>query len=232
MKPFHFQQFSIQQSKEVFRVGTDGVLLGALSSVNHIKKVLEVGTGTGLISLMLSQRNPEAQILAIDINEIAIELAKENFTNSPFSRNSRAIHQDYKSFSNSEKFDLIVSNPPYFAINKSSKDSTARQQRELSFKNLISKSASLLSFDGILSVIIPSESKPEFVELCLKNNLYLKKEVVIFGKVNSKPQRVVLEFGLNKIEQPETVELTIEKAPRVYTDEYLELTKDFHLFNN
>ena len=232
MKPFHFQQFSIQQSKEVFRVGTDGVLLGALSSVDHVKKVLEVGTGTGLISLMLAQRNPNAQILAIDINENAVQLANENFEKSIFHHNLKAIYQDYKSYNPSEKFDLIISNPPYFAINKSSKDLMARQQRELSFENLISKSAVLLSPDGILSVIIPSGSKAEFVELSLKNDLFLKKEVVIFGIVHSKPQRVVLEFGVKKIEKPEIVEFTVERAPRIYTDEYLELTKYFHLFKN
>lgn len=230
MKPFHFQKFSILQSKEVFRVGTDGLLLGALSSVNDVKNIIEVGTGTGLISLMLAQRNREAQITAMDIDENAVRLAKENFKKSPFSKNLEAIYQDYKTFNPSERFDLIVSNPPYFATNSSSKDLWARQQIQLSFENLISKSASLLNADGLLSVIIPSDSKAEFVELGLKNNLFLQKEVVIFGIINSKPQRVVLEFGYKNIEKPVTTELIIEKAPRVYTDEYLELTKDFHLF--
>lgn len=230
MKPFHFQKFSILQSKEVFRVGTDGLLLGALSSVNDVKNIIEVGTGTGLISLMLAQRNREAQITAMDIDENAVRLAKENFEKSPFSKNLEAIYQDYKTFNPSERFDLIVSNPPYFATNSSSKDLWARQQIQLSFENLISKSASLLNPDGLLSVIIPSDSKAEFVELGLRNNLFLQKEVVIFGIINSKPQRVVLEFGYKNIEKPVTNELIIERAPRVYTDEYLELTKDFHLF--
>ena len=86
MKPFQFKQFSIYQSKNVFRVGTDGVLLGAASTVSNATNILEVGTGTGLISLMLAQRNTEAQIEAIDINESAVELAAENFKNAPFKK--------------------------------------------------------------------------------------------------------------------------------------------------
>ena len=84
MKPFHFKQFSIFQDKNVFRVGTDGVLLGALAACEAASKVLEVGTGTGLISLMTAQRNPRTEILALDINEKAVELAGQNFNNSPF----------------------------------------------------------------------------------------------------------------------------------------------------
>ena len=110
MKPFSFKQFNIQQTKNVFRVGTDGVLLGALASVETFSNVLEVGTGTGLISLMLAQRNSSAQFLGIDINEEAVNLTKINFENSPFFSRLKNIHQDFKSFAIEEKFDLIVSN--------------------------------------------------------------------------------------------------------------------------
>ena len=127
----------------VFRVGTDGVLLGAASSVNEAKKILEVGTGTGLISLMLAQRNPNAQIHAIDIDENAVKLAAQNFENSPFKNRLAVSLEDYKNFNPKEKYDLIISNPPYFEENVSSKDIIARQQTELSFKPLIVKSKNL-----------------------------------------------------------------------------------------
>lgn len=113
MKPFRFQQFSVQQSKNVFRVGTDGVLLGALCSLSSPKNILEVGTGSGLISLMLAQRESSAKILAIDINSEAIELAGINFKNSPFSDRLEIKFQDFKNFESDEKFDLIVCNPPF-----------------------------------------------------------------------------------------------------------------------
>ena len=136
MKPFRFQQFDIQQSSDVFRVGTDAVLLGVLSSVHLAKKVLEVGTGTGIISLMLAQRNPEANILAIDINSEAVDIAQNNFSNSPFSERIKSQLQDFKKFETLEKFDLIISNPPYFEINSSDKDILARQRLELDFLDL------------------------------------------------------------------------------------------------
>lgn len=228
MKPFQFKNFSIKQSKKVFRVGTDGVLLGALSGVENVQTILEVGTGTGLISLMLAQRNPDAQILAIDINDEAINLAGENFRNSPFERLSVEL-QDFKDFKTQQRFDLIISNPPYFKENSSDKDILARQQTELSFENLIEKSAEILSENGRLAVIIALESGAYFEEISLKNRLFLSRKIQIFGIKNSAPKRWILELGLNQKEISEE-EFTVEKFPRVYSEEYLELTKDFHLF--
>ena len=229
MKPFQFKNFSINQSIKVFRVGTDGVLLGALSGVENVQTILEVGTGTGLISLMLAQRNLDAQILALDINEEAINLAGENFRNSPFGERLSVELHDFKDFKTQQRFDLIISNPPYFKENSSDKDILARQQTELSFENLIEKSAEILSEKGRLAVIIPFESGAYFEEISLKNKLYLSRKVQIFGIKNSAPKRWILEFGLNQKEILEE-EFTIEKFPRVYSDEYLELTKDFHHF--
>ena len=117
MKPFRFQQFDIQQNADVFRVGTDAVLLGALANLSEAKNILEVGAGTGIISLMIAQRNPEAQILAIDINSEAVNISQANFSNSPFSDRIKSQLQDLKNFETEEKFDLIISNPPYFEIN-------------------------------------------------------------------------------------------------------------------
>jgi tRNA1Val (adenine37-N6)-methyltransferase len=149
VKPFTFKQFEIQQSKNVFRVGTDGVLLGSMATVNNALNVLEIGTGTGLISLMLAQRNSNAQFLGIDINKEASNLTKINFENSPFKSRLKNIHCDFKNFDMDKNFDLIVSNPPYFEASESEKDKIARQTVELNFKQLISKSSELLSENGI-----------------------------------------------------------------------------------
>ncbi|QBO58167.1 tRNA1(Val) (adenine(37)-N6)-methyltransferase [Chryseobacterium salivictor] len=230
MKPFHFKQFSIQQSKKVFRVGTDGVLLGAASTVNNAKNILEVGTGTGLISLMLAQRNLQAEIHAIDINENAVALAAENFENSPFQNRVKVFLQDYKKFNSKEKYDLIVSNPPYFEENASQKDITARQQTELSFGFLVEKSSDLLSEKGLLSVIIPFDSGVLFEEYCSQKSLYLNKRIQIYGIRDAKPKRLILEFGLQKKEANHS-DFVIEKSPRKYTDEYLKLTEEFHQFS-
>ena len=230
MKPFQFKNFTIQQSGNVFRVGTDGVLLGILCSANPSNKILEAGTGTGLISLMIAQRNPNAEIMAIDINEEATNLAEENFKNSPFNSRLKAINQDFKTFESKEKFDLIVSNPPYFEENSSEKDILARQTIELNFQQLISKSSQLLTENGVFSVIIPFETGESFIKIAQENQLFLNRKINIYGIENSKIKRLVLEFSFHQKKLQES-DFVIEKSTRKYSDQYLELTKEFHVFN-
>lgn len=229
MKPFKFQKFTINQSEEVFRVGTDGVLLGALANVSDKKRILEVGTGTGLISLMLAQRNAAAQITSIDINEKAVLLAKENFENSPFAERLAVIQSDFKNFDNEEGFDLIISNPPYFEENSSAKDTIARQRIELDFNDLIKKSSELISDEGTFSVIIPFESGFEFISASHRQKFHLIRKVIITGIEGSKPKRLILEFSKTEKDLIEE-NFTIEKSPRKYSEQYIELTKDFHVF--
>lgn len=231
MKSFRFKKFKVNQSEKIFRVGTDAVLLGVLSSVENHKNILEIGTGSGVVSLILSQRNPDAEILALDINEEAVNLAAENFKNSVFHQRLKVIQQDFKNFETSEKYDLVISNPPYFEENNSTKDILARQQTELSFENLIKKSTEILSESGLLSVIIPHESGDYFEQKCLVSNLFLQRKIKIYGIKNSKIKRLILEFGFQKKEIFES-ELVIEDSPRKFSQEYLELTKDFHWFPN
>ena len=229
MKQKKKKKFDILQHKNVFRVGTDGVLLGALCQVENAQKILEVGTGTGLISLMLAQRNANAEITALDLNEDAVKLAQENFKNSPFSKRLQFFHQDFKTFESQEKFDFVVCNPPFFEENNSVKDILARQQVELTFRDLIEKASKILSSEGIFSVIIPSESAQEFENLAEDFDLYLVRKVNIFGIENGVLKRNVLEFSKKK-SALETLDFTIEKSPRKYSDQYLELTKEFHVF--
>lgn len=229
MKPFTFKQFIIQQSKEVFRVGTDGVLLGALADIGNAFNVLEIGTGTGLISLMLAQRNSEAEFLGIDINKDAAELTKSNFENSPFFSRLKNIHQDFKHFETEQMFDLIVSNPPYFEASNSEKDKIARQTVELNFRQLVAKSSQMLSKKGVLSVIIPTEAGSDFLAIAEENQMFLIRKINIKGIENSKVKRLILEFSLSETDVLE-FEFIIEKSPRQYSDQYLELTKEFHVF--
>lgn len=229
MKPFNFQKFTVLQSKEVFRVGTDGVLLGILSNAEKARNVLEVGTGTGLVSLMITQRNSVAKILAIDINEEAVKLAAENFKNSPFSDRLQVNFQDFKHFETVEKFDFIVCNPPFFEENNSEKDVLARQQITLTFRNLIESSAKVLSEEGIFSVIIPSDVVFDFENLAKEFHLNLIRKVNIFGIEGGGLKRNILEFS--SVQKPLVIiDFTIEKSPRKYSDQYLELTAAFHVF--
>ncbi|AVF47136.1 tRNA (adenine-N(6)-)-methyltransferase [Elizabethkingia anophelis] len=226
MKPFVFKQFEILQDKEVFRVGTDGVVLGALCNGEGVARALEVGCGTGLISLMLAQRFSSAVFDALDINTKAVEIAGQNFSNSPFANRLNVVEINYNDFESVEKYDLIVSNPPYFESG-SSKDLIARHQVLLSFQQLIYKSARLISDTGILSVIIPCDDAENFITIAEDNNLYLIRKIDIYGIKGGKLKRNILEFS-RKLSELVLEELVLEKEKRIYSDEYRELTKDFH----
>lgn len=229
MKDFKFQEFSIKQDKRVFRVGTDAVLLGALSNPYVAKKALEIGTGTGIISLMLAQRFPQMNILGIDVNPIAIEIASENFSKSKFSKQLTTCLIHFYNLSTTEKFDFIFSNPPYFEMNSSDKDKMARQQCELNFYGLIKKTSTLLSPKGYFSIIIPHESSDLIIYLAKKYHLFLVRKINILGVKNGKIKRNILEFSF-KNQKAREENFTIEESPRKYSKEYLEATKLFHCF--
>ncbi|MDO5616737.1 MAG: Eco57I restriction-modification methylase domain-containing protein, partial [Cruoricaptor ignavus] len=148
---------------------------------------------------------------------------------SPFSERMKVELADFKTFESEEKYDIIVSNPPYFEANNSTKDILARQNVELNFSELIEKSAMHLSEKGLFSVIIPSDSAADFIEICEAQHLFLRKKINIFGMKNGALKRNILEFSFtpNNVEETDFV---IEKSPRTYSEEYLKLTEDFHIF--
>ncbi|MDR2206568.1 MAG: methyltransferase [Flavobacteriaceae bacterium] len=226
---FRFRQFEILQSEKVFKVGTDGVLLGVLCSCEKAKNILEIGSGTGLISLMIAQRNPAAKISAIDIDEHACKLASRNFENSPFKTRLKSFHQDFKTFNPQETFDFIVSNPPYFDINASKKNVLARQTLELDFRDLISGAAKHLSETGVFSVIVPNESYKKFIEIAEEFQFYLIRKINIIGIEGGKTKRLILEFSKQKSHTAETDFVVREKSKK-YSSEYIDLTKKFHNF--
>ena len=215
---------------KVFRVGTDAVLLGALSSVENYKNILEIGTGCGIISLMVAQRNLSANIIAIDIDEEAQKLSFLNFLNSPYSARLSSENIDLKNFQSEIKYDLIICNPPYFeSTHQSNRDEIARQKIHLNFAELIVNTAFHLNDNGLFSVIIPLQSEKDFKDIAAQNSLFISKKITIFGRENLKPKRVILEFKKQK-SLPEILEFIIEKSPRIFSDQYSEITKDFHIF--
>ena len=230
-KPFKFKQFSIFQDKTAMKVGTDGVLLGAWATSNSGNTILDIGTGTGLISMMLAQRFPESQIDAIEIDENAYYQAKENFENAPF-YNRLSIYltslQDYKT---DKKYDLIVSNPPFFTVNDLNEFDArkqARQEETLTFSDLLEKTAQLLNKDGLANFIIPHDRMLEFCTIAAENALKVSKTTLIKGNETSPIKRVLLEFSFEENEIEENT-LTIEIERHRYTNDYINLTKDFYL---
>ena len=212
------------------KVGTDGVLLGAWGSVDG-KRILDIGTGTGLIALMAAQRNPEADVLGIDIDESAVAQASENVAESPFSRQIECILQDVLTFESEASFDAILCNPPFFTedtLPDNRSRALARNNKCLPFPQLIKKVAVLLAENGTFSLIVPSALAQEIVGLCMENGLHLVRRCQIHTTARKPPRRTLLEFSRqNRSCEMQTLCLVADDGTR--SQQYQELTKDFYL---
>lgn len=233
---FSFKQFTIHQDRCAMKVGTDGVLLGVLAPTIDSGRILDIGTGTGLVGIMLSQRCPQAIVTAVEIDADAAKQAEENATSTGWKIKiiNKSI-QDF-SFQCEEKFDLIVSNPPYFINSLKAPEknrNTARHTDELSYEELIESAEKLLSEEGKFSVIIPYSEEENFIGIANKRNLIAKSSVRIIPKLGKDPKRSVITFCKckNKINcNINVTELVIEKEERhCYSDEFKKLTADFYL---
>lgn len=230
-KPFRFKQFEIFQDKTAMKVGTDGVLLGAWATLKSGNTILDIGTGTGLISLMLAQRFPNAKLDAIEIDNDAFLQAKENYENAPFSDRLTIFNSSLQDYSTNKKYDLIVSNPPFFVVNDTvdfDARKQARQQETLTFEELIKKTAELLHKDGLASFIIPYDQMGSFCKIASQNNLKRSKTVYVKGNATTATKRVLLEFSFHDKKCFEN-ELIIEVERHQYTEDYINLTKEFYL---
>jgi tRNA1Val (adenine37-N6)-methyltransferase len=214
------------------KVGTDGVLLGAWADCTSTKTILDVGCGSGLIALMLAQRSG-AEIDAVDIDKDACEQSEMNFRNSPFANRLKVYHTDFNLYFPTHKYDLIVSNPPYFIRSLKSPDSgrcSARHADKLHFENLLEKSAQLLTNKGKLSLILPFDIFDLIQSIANRNKLFLSRKTIVRPLADSLPKRILLEYSKEKTQTKEN-EIFIEKSRHVYSDEYIELTKDYYLPN-
>lgn len=231
---FTFKQFSVNQERCAMKIGTDGVLLGAWTPlINNPYNVLDIGAGTGILSLMLAQRSNAEQIDAIEIDEEAYEQCVENFEASPWGDKLFCFHAGLDEFVDEpeEEYDLIISNPPFYTDDYKSENTSrdlARFEDALPFEELIEAAALLLSDNGIFSVIIPYKEEERFVALCQELDLFPLKITRVKGTHTSEIKRSLLAFC--RMEQtPLTDELIIEISRHNYTPEYIELTKDFYL---
>ncbi len=230
---FHFKQFSISHNKCAMKVGTDGVLLGAWCNTAENGNCLDVGTGSGLIALMIAQRNPAIAITAIDIEENAATEAAENFANSPWAERLESKLIDFKTFAETttQKFSCIVSNPPFFVNSLHSPDSnrtTARHTDTLPFDELIAYSAKILSDEGTLSIITPIESEDTIDCIASDAHLSISRKTYVHPTTDAEPKRILWEFT-PKLSQTKVEHITIELSRHVYTPEYIALTKEFYL---
>lgn len=228
---FTFKKFTVRHDRCAMKVGTDGVLLGAWADVSNSRQVLDIGTGTGLIALMLAQRSHKAQITAVDIDFNAVLQASENILASPWRHRIEVFQKDICTYTENTLFDTIVSNPPYFSNSLKCTDvqrNTARHTDTLTASSLLSKVAELLTSEGCFSVIIPSEQTDDFINLSAVQGLYPSRLTQVITRPGLPPKRSLLEF--RKKDQDCLVdELVVELERHVYSEDYITLTKDFYL---
>lgn len=228
---FKFKQFDIIQQESAMKVGTDGVLLGSWTSINKASKILDVGCGTGLITLMLAQKSidSESDIVAIEIDEASYTEAKINVKNSNWPQRIHIENIAVQKFNPKSTFDLIVCNPPFFPlINRQTRRDIARHANKLSLEDLISHSARLLSDRGILTIIIPKLSEEYFCKKAELYQLYCNRACYVSGNKNTSIKRVMLEFSFYQNIKKEEY-LVIENSRHQYTDDYIDLCKHFYL---
>lgn len=215
------------------KVGTDGVLLGAWANIHSVKTCLDIGTGTGLIALIIAQRC-NAKIDAIEIDKNSFDEAKENFANSNWGDRINAFHYSFQQFykSSSKKYDLIITNPPYFKDSLKSEDSgrnLARHNDELSLDDLLTGVVKLLYPTGQFCLILPFEQVENFKNEALTRSLFCTKQTNVRTTPNKDAKRVLLEFRLNDFPIIND-EIIIEQNGRhQYSAEYVNLTKDLYL---
>ena len=233
-KPFKFKQFNINQDQCAMKIGTDAVLLGAWASVKkHPFSILDIGAGTGILTLMLAQRSHAELIDAIEIDNDAFEQCVDNFEQSPWGDRLFCYHASLKDFVDEieDKYDLIICNPPFYAEDfKTQNDQRdlARFQDAMPFEHIIKSVSKLLSADGAFSVVIPFKEESIFIKMASKFDLYPKRTLHVKGNPSSEIKRSLIEFSF-QTGNIEVDTLIIETERHQYTQEYINLTKDFYL---
>ena len=235
MKYFMFKQFNIHHDRCAMKVGTDGVLLGAWADIKRATQILDIGCGSGLITLMAAQRS-KAHVTGLEIDAIAAEQAQENCQASPFAKRTTIIHEDLKTFYPNKKFDCILSNPPFFAetlLPPDKRRATARHTQELTYSTLIENARRLMLPNTMFHVILPYTILNHFISLCSINGLSLLRQTNVITSPRKTPKRVLLTFTNNiSATHPtqDTLLLNDQTGNRSY--DYTQLTKDFYLDRN
>jgi tRNA1Val (adenine37-N6)-methyltransferase len=233
---FAFKKFTIVQDKCAMKIGTDAVLLGSWVKTYGVRSVLDIGTGTGVIALMIAQKCG-AEIDAIEIDHDSAEQARFNAAQSPWNERVHVQNISLQDFVkiHDGKYDLIVSNPPYFVdslLSSEANRTAARHTVHLTFEELISCAVKLLSKEGKFNVILPVKEGEQFVDIALKHGLYLRRLMRVRSSPGKADKRWLMQFGFTKKEQISDSALVMESDPQVrhsYTQEYKELTKDYYL---
>ncbi|MFT5861902.1 MAG: tRNA1Val (adenine37-N6)-methyltransferase [Flavobacteriales bacterium] len=236
--PFQFKQFTVAHDRCAAKIGTDGVLLGAWTSLeSEPDSILDIGTGTGVIALMLAQRSFAETIDAMELDDDAYEQATDNFENSDWADRLFCYHAHLYEFATEidDQYDLIVSNPPFYESDYKSQDAARDQARfddAMPFELLIGAVQRLLTEAGTFHVIIPYQREQEFIDIAERGNLFPTRITHVQGTPTSEIKRSLMEFCFREstpIITPQINTLIIEKSRHDYTDDYIQLVQDFYL---
>lgn len=229
---FTFKQFKIDDSACAMKVGTDGVLLGAWTDVSDSRTCLDIGTGSGLIALMLAQRTTDMTIDAIDIDSECVSQAEKNITSTPFRDRINVRHTDFRETQDEKRYDVIVSNPPFHKEDTGCPDDKrdkARHTTSLSFDELIKGAKDKLTDKGRFCVIIPADAATDFIGEAARHKLYLERRTDVKTTQRKLPKRVMLSFTRDASNQTQFSTLIIKDKNNEYSSDYRLLTKDFYL---
>ena len=231
---FQFKQFIVHHAYSTMKVGTDAVLLATLSDIPETGKILEVGTGTGVISLILAQRS-KTQITAIDIHQASVWEARASFKESPWSDRLKALmisFQLYAAQGNPVRYDLIISNPPFFENDLKSPDKNrnlARHNDNLSYRDFLLASRYFISESGKLFLILPVSEAKIFIEEAKNYGFYLQKIIKIKPKPEKEANRLILSFGNQVSTEIQNESICIRNNDNSYSETYKKLTEDFYV---
>ena len=228
MSVFRFKQFTIIQEKSALKVGTDAVLLGAMVSSVQEGHILDVGSGTGVLSLMMAQRSQKALIDAIELDQFAAEESLSNFKNSAWSDRLKLHHADFFKWTSDKEYDLIVSNPPFYLDGLKPEDerSAISKHAAFDFADFFRKCAGFLRPEGILWMIYPSNTDKEITRCFEASGFHLSKKISVYGKPGRLNRFVV---SLSKSPCPFIAEdFLVRDETNAYSDQYKELTSGFH----
>ncbi len=230
--PFRFKQFSVDDSNCSMKVGTDGVLLGAWADVTNSNRMLDIGTGSGVIAMMLAQRSASTtQIDAVEMEEADANQAKENFTKSPWCTKLTVIHSSIQEFKPSQGYDLIVSNPPFFInsfLPPSKNRSSARHTQTLDYTDLLKATNELLTKAGRFCVVLPTQEGHTFQAMAKTVGLHLTRATAFFSKRAKPQERWLFEFSYQDVPTRRD-DLILYDDRGNWSTEYKELTSDFYL---
>jgi len=230
---FHFKQFSIQHDRCSMKVGTDGVLLGAWAEVKNATHVLDIGTGTGVIALMVAQRTvPTAQIEGIELDADAAAQAQQNALQSPWHTKVSIHAASLQQFTPTQKYDLILSNPPYFVNSQEPPDQKRLQTRHtvtLTFEELLMSVSKLITDEGTFNVILPYTEGLKFIHLAAIQGLHVTRQWSFRTRATKPIERWLLAFSKQHIANPEKGEILLYDTGTHWSTGYRELTHDFYL---